>query len=333
MRSFTYERVTDPDAACVAMAAHPDSKFISGGTNLIDLMRLEIERPPHLIDVSRLPLTAIEEFPDGHLRIGASARNADVAAHPVVRSRYPVLAEALLAGASGQIRNKASVGGNLLQRTRCHYFYDTAANCNKRQPGAGCAALHGAHRNHAILGASEACIATHPSDMAVALAALGATVTVLGPRGTTRELSIGEFYRPPGTTPHIETNLATGELITAVTVPPPPPGGQRYRKVRDRVSYEFALVSVAVVLATTDGTITESRVAFGGVASMPWRSTEAEAALSGQPANWQTYQAAADRAIEGAQAQEENGFKIELARNTLRRTLAEVAATIERRAR
>lgn len=333
MRSFTYERVTDPDAACAAMAAHPDSKFISGGTNLIDLMRLEIERPPHLIDVSRLPLTAIEEFPDGHLRIGASARNADVAAHPVVRSRYPVLAEALLAGASGQIRNKASVGGNLLQRTRCHYFYDTAANCNKRQPGAGCAALHGAHRNHAILGASEACIATHPSDMAVALAALGATVTVLGPRGTTRELSIGEFYRPPGTTPHIETNLATGELITAVRVPPPPPGGQRYRKVRDRASYEFALVSVAVVLATTDGTITESRVAFGGVASMPWRSAEAEAALSGQPANWQTYQAAADRAVEGAQAQEENGFKIELARNTLRRTLAEVAATIERRAR
>jgi xanthine dehydrogenase YagS FAD-binding subunit len=250
-----------------------------------------------------------------------------------VRSRFPVLAEALLAGASGQIRNKASVGGNLLQRTRCHYFYDTAANCNKRQAGAGCAALHGAHRNHAILGASEACIATHPSDMAVALAALGATVTVLGPRGITRELSIGEFYRPPGTTPHIETNLATGELITAVTVPPPPPGGQRYRKVRDRASYEFALVSVAVVLATTDGTITESRVAFGGVASMPWRSTEAEAALSGQPANWQTYQAAADRAIEGAQAQEENGFKIELARNTLRRTLAEVAAAIERRAR
>jgi xanthine dehydrogenase YagS FAD-binding subunit len=333
VRSFTYERVTDPDAACVAMAAHPDSKFISGGTNLIDLMRLEIERPPHLIDVSRLPLTAIEEFPDGHLRIGASARNADVAAHPVVRSRYPVLAEALLAGASGQIRNKASVGGNLLQRTRCHYFYDTAANCNKRQPGVGCAALHGAHRNHAILGASEACIATHPSDMAVALAALGATVTVLGAGGTRRELSIGEFYRPPGTTPHIETNLATGELITAVTVPPPPPGGQRYRKVRDRASYEFALISVAVVLATTDGTITESRVAFGGVASMPWRSTEAEAALNGQPANWQTYQAAADRAIEGAQAQEENGFKIELARNTLRRTLAEVAATIERRAR
>lgn len=333
MRSFTYERVTDPDAACAAMAAHPDSKFISGGTNLIDLMRLEIERPPHLIDVSRLPLTAIEEFPEGHLRIGASARNADVAAHPVVRSRYPVLAEALLAGASGQIRNKASVGGNLLQRTRCHYFYDTAANCNKRQPGAGCAALHGAHRNHAILGASEACIATHPSDMAVALAALGATVTVLGPCGTTREMSIGEFYRPPGTTPHIETNVATGELITAITVPPPPPGGQRYRKVRDRASYEFALVSVAVALATTDGTITESRVAFGGVAPMPWRSTEAEAALSGQPANWQSYQAAADRAMESAQAQEENGFKIELARNTLRRTLAEVAAAIERRAR
>jgi xanthine dehydrogenase YagS FAD-binding subunit len=295
-------------------------------------MRLEIERPAHLVDVSRLPLTAIEELPQGHLRIGASARNSDVAANPIVRTRYPVLAEALLAGASGQLRNKASVGGNLLQRTRCHYFYDTAANCNKRQPGAGCAALNGANRTHAILGASDACIATHPSDMAVALTALGATINLLGPETTTRDVPIGQFYRLPGTTPHLETILASNELITAVTVPPPPPGRQRYRKVRDRTSYEFALVSVAVIL-TIDGddTITEARVAFGGIAHMPWRSTEAEAALTGRPAKPSTYQAAADIAIEGAVGRGENDFKIELARNTLRRTLADVAATTDRR--
>ena len=332
MRSFTYERATNPNTACAAAAARPDSKFISGGTNLIDLMRLEIERPAHLVDVSRLPLTAIEELPQGQLHIGASARNSDVAANPIVRSRYPVLAEALLAGASGQLRNKASVGGNLLQRTRCHYFYDTAANCNKRQPGAGCAALNGANRNHAILGASDACIATHPSDMAVALTALGATISMLSPETTTRDVPIGEFYRLPGTTPHIETNLAAGELITAVTVPPPPPGGQRYRKVRDRTSYEFALVSVAVILTIAgDDTISEARVAFGAVAHMPWRSAEAEAALTGRPAIPSTYQAAADIAIEGAVGRGENDFKVELARNTLRRTLADVAAITERR--
>lgn len=331
MRSFTYERVIDPSTACAAAAARPDSKFISGGTNLIDLMRLEIERPAHLVDISRLPLTAIEELPQGQLRIGASARNSDVAANPIVRSRYPVLAEALLAGASGQLRNKASVGGNLLQRTRCHYFYDTAANCNKRQPGAGCAALNGVNRTHAILGASDACIATHPSDMAVALTALGATISLLSPETVTRDVPIGEFYRLPGTTPHVETNLASNELITAVTVPPPPSGGQRYRKVRDRASYEFALVSVAVILAIEGDTITEARVAFGGVAHMPWRSTEAEAALTGRPAIPSTYQAAADIAIEGAVGRGENDFKIELARNTLRRTLADVAATTDRR--
>jgi xanthine dehydrogenase YagS FAD-binding subunit len=317
--------------ACAAAAARPDSKFISGGTNLIDLMRLEIERPAHLVDVSRLPLTAIEELPQGQLRIGASARNSDVAANPIVRTRYPVLAEALLAGASGQLRNKASVGGNLLQRTRCHYFYDTAADCNKRQPGAGCAALNGANRTHAILGASDACIATHPSDMAIALTALGATISLLSPETTTRNVPIGEFYRPPGRTPHIETVLASNELITAVTVPPPPSGGQRYRKVRDRASYEFALVSVAVILAIEGDTITEARVAFGGVAHMPWRATEAEAALAGRPAIPSTYQAAADIAMEGAVGRGENDFKIELVRNTLRRTLADVAATNDRR--
>ncbi|MDT5094811.1 MAG: xanthine dehydrogenase YagS FAD-binding subunit [Mycobacterium sp.] len=331
MRSFTYERVTDPSTACSAAAARPDSKFISGGTNLIDLMKLEIETPAHLVDVSRLPLTAIEELSQGELRIGASARNSDVAANPVVRSRYPVLTEALLAGASGQLRNKASVGGNLLQRTRCHYFYDTAASCNKRQPGSGCAALNGANRNHAILGASDACIATHPSDMAVALAALGARVGLLSPETTTRDLPIDEFYRLPGTTPHLETNLATNELITSITVPPPPPGRQRYRKVRDRASYEFALVSVAVILDIEGDTITEARVAFGGVAHMPWRSTESEAALRGRPAIPSTYQSAADIAIDGAIGRGENDFKIELARNTLRRTLTDVAAMIDQR--
>ena len=331
MRSFTYERMTDPRTACAAAATRPNSKFICGGTNLIDLMRLEIERPAHLIDISRLPLTEIEELPQGQLRIGASARNSDVAANPLVRNRYPVLAEALLAGASGQLRNKASVGGNLLQRTRCHYFYDTAADCNKRQPGAGCAALNGANRTHAILGASDACIATHPSDMAVALTALGASVSLLSPETTTRSIPIGEFYRPPGTTPHIDTVLASNELITAVTVPPPPPGRQRYRKVRDRASYEFALVSVAVILATETDTIIDARVAFGGVAHMPWRSTEAEAALTGRPAIAATYQAAADIAVESAVGRGDNDFKIELARNTLRRTLADVAAMPDRR--
>jgi xanthine dehydrogenase YagS FAD-binding subunit len=331
VRSFTYERVTDTRTACAAAATRPDSKFICGGTNLIDLMRLEIERPAHLIDISRLPLTAIEELPEGQLRIGASARNSDVAANPLVRTCYPVLAEALLAGASGQLRNKASVGGNLLQRTRCHYFYDTAADCNKRQPGAGCAALDGANRTHAILGASDACIATHPSDMAVALMALGASVSLLSPETTTRNVPIGEFYRPPGTTPHIDTVLASNELITAVTVPPPPPGRQRYRKVRDRASYEFALVSVAVILATEADTITDARVAFGGVAHMPWRSTDAEAALIGRPAIAATYQAAADIAMESAVGRGDNDFKIDVARNTLRRTLADVAAMADRR--
>ena len=331
MRSFTYERVTDPRMACAEAATQRNSKFICGGTNLIDLMKLEIERPAHLIDISRLPLTAIEELPDGHLGIGASARNSDVAANPIVRTRYPVLAEALLAGASGQLRNRASVGGNLMQRTRCHYFYDTAADCNKRQPGAGCAALNGANRTHAILGASDACIATHPSDMAVALTALGATVSLLSPQTSTRTVSIGEFYRPPGTTPHIETVLAANELITSVILPPQPSGRQRYRKVRDRASYEFALVSVAVILATEGDTITEARVALGGVAHKPWRSAEAEAALMGRPAIPSTYQAAADIAVEGAVGRGENDFKIELARNTLRRTLADVVAMTGRR--
>jgi len=242
-----------------------------------------------------------------------------------VRARYPALAEALLAGASGQLRNKASIGGNLLQRTRCPYFYDIAVACNKRTPGAGCAALRGFNRAHAILGASDACIATHPSDMAVAMSALEAQIDLLEPNQSTRRVAIDDFYGLPGSTPHIETVLRPGEMITAVILPPPPPGRQRYRKVRDRSSYEFALVSVAVIIATDRETISTARVAFGAVAHKPWRSIDAEAALTGRPATLTTYQAAADAAMRSAVGRGHNDFKIELAKRTLCRTLADAA--------
>jgi xanthine dehydrogenase YagS FAD-binding subunit len=242
-----------------------------------------------------------------------------------VRARYPALAEALLAGASGQLRNKASIGGNLLQRTRCPYFYDTAVACNKRTPGAGCAALRGFNRTHAFLGASDACIATHPSDMAVAMSALEAQIDLLEPNQSTRRVAIDDFYGLPGSTPHIETVLRPGEMITAVILPPPPPGRQRYRKVRDRASYEFALISVAVIIATDRETITTARVAFGAVAHKPWRSIDAEAALEGRPATLTTYQAAADAAMRSAVGRGHNDFKIELAKRTLCRTLADAA--------
>ncbi|MEV1053330.1 xanthine dehydrogenase family protein subunit M [Streptomyces sp. NPDC049887] len=327
MRSFTYERATDPRAA-VAAVSREGAKFISGGTNLLDLMKLDIEKPSHLVDISRLPLRDIEELPDGGLRIGAQAPNSEVAAHALVRTRCPVLSEALVSGASGQLRNKASTGGNLLQRTRCPYFYDTAAGCNKREPGSGCSAIGGFNRIHAILGTSGSCIATHPSDMAVALTVLDAEVELLDADQAVRRVAITDFYRPPGDTPHIETVLRPGEMITGVVLPPPPPGRQRYRKVRDRASYEFALVSVAVVVSTTDeGTVGEARVAFGGVAHKPWRSVEAEAALTGRPARMATYRAAAEAAMHGAAGQGHNDFKIELARRTLCRTLAQVAGT------
>jgi len=321
MRAFTYERATDPRAA-VAAVSRAGAKFISGGTNLLDLMKLEIEQPTHLVDISRLPLKEIEQLRDGGLRIGAQAANSDTAADARVRTRYPVLSQALVAGASGQLRNKASVGGNLLQRTRCTYFYDTAAGCNKRNPGSGCSAIGGINRLHAILGASDACIAVHPSDMAVAMAALGAQIELLGADGSTRRVAIGDFHRLPGDTPHIETVLQPGEMITGVVLPPPPPGRQLYRKVRDRASYEFALVSVAVIVAAEKGTITSARVAFGGVAHKPWRSAEAEAALEGRPATMTTYRAAAEAAMKGAVGRGHNDFKIELAKRTLCRTLA-----------
>jgi xanthine dehydrogenase YagS FAD-binding subunit len=328
MRSFTYERATDARGA-VAAVARPGAKFISGGTNLLDLMKLEVERPSHLVDISRLPLTDIEELPDGGLRIGAQAPNSDTAADARVRTRYPVLTQALVAGASGQLRNKASVGGNLLQRTRCPYFYDTAAGCNKRDPGSGCSAIGGYNRIHAILGASDACIATHPSDMAVAMTVLEAQVELLDADGSARGVAVTDFHRLPGDTPHIETVLRPGEMITGVVLPPPPPGRQLYRKVRDRASYEFALVSVAAIVATDRGTISSARVAFGGVAHKPWRSVEAEAALTGRPAAMTTYRDAAETALRDAVGQGHNDFKIELARRTLCRTLAQAAQTTE----
>jgi xanthine dehydrogenase YagS FAD-binding subunit len=324
MKAFTYERATDPGSA-VAAVSRAGAKFISGGTNLLDLMKLEIEQPTHLVDISRLPFRDIEELPDGGLRIGAQAANSEVAAHPLVRAHYPVLSQALVSGASGQLRNKASTGGNLLQRTRCPYFYDTPSACNKRDPGSGCAAIGGINRIHAILGASDACIATHPSDMAVALAALDAKIEMLGADGATRTVAIGDFHRLPGDTPHIETVLEPGEMITAVILPPQPPGRQLYRKVRDRASYEFALVSVAVIVAAERGTIMAARVAFGGVAHKPWRSPEAEAALAGRPTTMATYRAAAEAAMKDAVGRGHNDFKIDLAKRTLCRTLAHAA--------
>ncbi|SED89593.1 xanthine dehydrogenase YagS FAD-binding subunit [Streptomyces sp. 2224.1] len=324
MRPFTYERATDVQAA-VAAVSTAGAKFISGGTNLLDLMKLDIERPSHLVDISRLPLRDIEELPDGGLRIGAQAVNSDVAADTRVRTRYPVLSQALVSGASGQLRNKASTGGNLLQRTRCPYFYDTAAGCNKRTPGSGCSAIGGFNRIHAVLGASESCIATHPSDMAVAMTALEAEIELLDADGSVRCVAITDFYRLPGDTPHIETVLRPDEMITAVVLPLPLPGRQIYRKVRDRASYEFALVSVAAVVATEQGTISQARVALGGVAHKPWRSFEAEAALAGCPATMTTYRAAAEAAMRDAVGQGDNDFKIELARRTLCRTLAQAA--------
>ena len=270
MRPFTYERATDPLAAAQAVAAIPGARFIAGGTNLLDLMKLEIEQPAHLVDVSRLPLARIEEAGDG-LRIGGAVTNSALAADPRVRARYPVLSWAILAGASGQLRNKATTAGNLLQRTRCAYFYDTAKPCNKRQPGSGCSALQGLNETNAIFGGSSACIATHTSDMAVALTALDASLETLSPDGTIRSLKVEALHRLPGDTPQLETHLSVDELITAVVLPPPPEGGQIYRKVRDRASYAHGLAMVAVA---------GGQVALGAVAAKPWRAAKLEAALA-----------------------------------------------------
>jgi xanthine dehydrogenase YagS FAD-binding subunit len=324
MMPFSYERASDVASAC-ASAADPAAKFIAGGTNLIDLMKLQIETPAQLVDIGKLPLADIEETADGGLRIGALVTNSALAADMRVRRRYPLLSQAILAGASTQLRNKATTGGNLLQRTRCPYFYDTTKPCNKRVPGSGCAALAGLNRMNAVLGVSHNCIAAHPSDMAVAMTALDAQVETVGPDGTTDVIPIDAFYSAPGDTPHIETVLDPGELIRSVVLPPPPPGRQLYRKVRDRASYAFALVSAAVVLASEGGRIQGARVAFGGLSYKPWRSAQAEAVLAGATVERASFDAAGAAALAGAQGYGHNDFKIPLARRTLRATLAAAA--------
>jgi xanthine dehydrogenase YagS FAD-binding subunit len=326
MKAFTYHRA-DTTANAAAAAVKPGAKIIAGGTNLLDLMKLQVEMPTDLVDINRLPLDKIEETPDGGLRVGALVRNSDLAADPRVRQRYGVLSHALLAGASAQLRNKATTGGNLLQRTRCYYFYDITKPCNKRNPGSGCAALAGFNRIHAILGASEHCIATHPSDMAVAMRALDAKVETLNPGGDAREIPIAEFHRLPGRTPEIETSLQPGEIITAVTLPPPPPGVQIYRKVRDRASYAFALVSVAAIVDSTRGRIRSVRLAFGGLAPKPWRSPQAEQKLTNASADPASFNAAADAVLEGARGFGGNDFKISLTRRTLHAVLATTTRT------
>jgi xanthine dehydrogenase YagS FAD-binding subunit len=323
MKPFTYHRAETPAAAIATTLGGGDVRYIAGGTNLLDLMKLEIEAPETLVDISRLPLDAIEATDEGGLRIGAMVRNADLAADPRVRADYPVLARALLAGASGQLRNKATTGGNLLQRTRCYYFYNTAMPCNKREPGSGCGAIGGYNRIHAILGASEKCIATHPSDMAVALLALDAEVCVQNAEGKERRMPLDQLYCLPGTTPEIEHTLAQGDLITAVRLPAPIGGRQSYRKVRDRASYAFALVSMAAIVRCEGGVISDARLAFGGLAPKPWRSGDVEAFLFGKEPSSALWSEAADILLADAKGQGENDFKIPL----MRRTFAAVMQT------
>ncbi|MBB4227349.1 FAD binding domain-containing protein [Rhizobium mongolense] len=307
MRAFTYERASSVEAAAQAVASNPEAKFIAGGTNLLDLMKLEIETPTHLIDVNGLGLDKIEPTSEGGLRIGALVRNTDLAAHETVRRDYGLLSRALVAGASGQLRNKATTAGNLLQRTRCPYFYDPNQPCNKRQPGSGCSAIGGFTRQHAVVGTSDACIATHPSDMAIAMRALDAVVETVKADGSQRSIPIADFHRLPGNTPHIETVLERGEFITGVILPPPIGGRHIYRKVRDRASYAFALVSVGAVIQP-DGT---GRVAVGGVAHKPWRVEAAEAELT------KGARAAAGVLLADARPTEQNRFKVDLVERTL----------------
>jgi xanthine dehydrogenase YagS FAD-binding subunit len=323
MKAFTYQRAETAEHAAAA-AVKPGTKIIAGGTNLLDLMKLQVETPSKLVDINRLSLDKIEDTADGGLRIGTLVRNSDLAADRRVRQRYGVLSRALLAGASAQLRNKATTGGNLLQRTRCYYFYDVTKPCNKRNPGSGCAALAGFNRIHAIQGTSEHCIATHPSDMAVAMRALDAKVETVDGEGHTRTIPIEELHRLPGKTPEIETSLKAGEIITSVTLPPPPPGVQVYRKVRDRASYAFALVSIAAVVDSAHGTIRSARLAFGGLAPKPWRSPRAEQILVNASAKTTTLDATADAVLEGARGFGGNDFKIPLTRRTLHRVLAEM---------
>jgi xanthine dehydrogenase YagS FAD-binding subunit len=325
MINFDYVRATDVADAIRKISATPTAKFIAGGTNLVDLMKDDVERPKTLIDISRLPLDKVEITASGGLRIGALVPNSDLSYHPLIASQYPVLASAIQAGASQQLRNMASTGGNLLQRTRCAYFYDTATSCNKRSPGSGCSALEGLNRIHAILGWSPSCIAVHPSDMCVALAMLEAKVHVSGPDGA-REIAFADFHRLPGETPHVDTNLGAHEIITAVELPPQ--GFARhhtYIKIRDRLSYAFALIAVAVGLEMEGDSIREARFALGGVAHKPWRSSEAEAALAGQKASRENFEKVAAIFLRDAKGFAHNGFKIDLARRAIVRALTQAA--------
>ncbi|MER6073669.1 xanthine dehydrogenase family protein subunit M [Streptomyces sp. NPDC001817] len=325
MREFDYRRASDVAGAVALLGADPDTRFLGGGTNLVDLMKAGVERPARLVDIRELPLDQIESTPEGGLRIGATVTNGDLAAHPDVRRRYPALAQAVLAGASGQLRNMATVGGNLLQRTRCGYFTDVTKPCNKRVPGSGCPAVEGEHRNHAILGASDHCVAVHPSDMAVALAAFDAVVhfeTADGPG----EVPLADFYLPVGDTPHRETALPPGALITGVVLPPlPVAADSRYRKVRERASYAFAIGSLAAALDVRDGVVRDARLAFGAVASRPWRALSAERVLIGAPADAGTYAAAADAELAAARPLPQNGYKVTLMRNLVVAELTELA--------
>jgi xanthine dehydrogenase YagS FAD-binding subunit len=332
MHNFEFIRPPDAAAAIAAAAKSKtaqqgaDIRFMGGGTTLIDLMKLNVETPDRVLDINRLPFDKIEVMPDGGLKIGATARNSDLAYHAKVQSDYSVLSQAILLGASAQIRNMATVAGNLLQRTRCVYFRDTAMPCNKREPGSGCPAITGHNRTLAIFGASEHCIATNPSDMCIALAALEATVHIQGTKGT-RAVAFGDFHVLPGNTPQRETVLEPGDLITHVTLPPPIAGSKHhYLKLRDRASYEFALASTAVVLTIAGGRITRARIALGGVGTKPWRSPAAEAALTGKPANEATFRQAAEAALQGAKPQSENRFKIELAKRCITHALRTAAA-------
>jgi xanthine dehydrogenase YagS FAD-binding subunit len=325
MINFQYSRANDVADAVRQIGADPAAKFIAGGTNLLDLMKEDVERPTRLIDISRLPLKTVEETAGGGVRIGALVPNSDLAYHPLIEQRYPVVSSAIRAGASQQLRNMASTGGNLLQRTRCAYFYDTVTPCNKRVPGSGCSAINGINRGHAILGTSEACIATHPSDMCVALAALEATVHVAGPTGE-RAIAIADFHRLPGDAPQRDTNLDRDEIITAIELPAQGfPKYYTYLKIRDRLSYAFALVSVAVGLAMDGGTIRQARFALGGVAHKPWRDSAAEAALTGHAASPETFRRAADMLLRDARGLAHNTFKIELARRATVRALTQAA--------
>jgi xanthine dehydrogenase YagS FAD-binding subunit len=325
MNNFGYTRASDIADAVRQIAADPAAKFIAGGTNLIDLMKENVARPSQLIDITRLPLDKVEETQDGGLRIGALVPNSDLAYHPQIEARYPLLGDAILAGASQQLRNMATTGGNLLQRTRCIYFYDTTTPCNKREPGSGCSAIDGINRMHAILGTSEHCIATHPSDMCVALAALEARVLAIG-EGGGRSIEFADFHRLPGDTPQIDSNLRADEIITAIELPPK--GFARnytYLKIRDRLSYAFALISIAVGLDIEGGAIKEARLVLGGVAHKPWRDREAEAQLSGAPATRETFLHAAETVLRDARGFGHNNFKIELAQRGIVRALAQAA--------